>query len=59
MQHAKPITLLVSEALRALDLVTAENSELYELWEETSYFEEWLISINKIKAALSAESQMA
>ncbi|TXH70239.1 MAG: DUF4259 domain-containing protein [Thiothrix sp.] len=45
---------LAPKALTALDLVLAENSELYELWEETDSFTEWLDSVKQLKAQLSA-----
>lgn len=45
---------LIPDALEALELVTAENSELYELWAETGYFKEWLDSVNKIRDVLTS-----
>lgn len=44
---------LIPDALKALELVTAENSEVYDLWAETDYFEEWLDSVNKIRDLLT------
>lgn len=45
---------LIPDALKALELVLADNSELYELWEETGYFAEWLDSVKQIKTVLNS-----
>jgi hypothetical protein len=48
---AKP---LVSDAMEALTLITSdgESSELYELWEESDEFDDWLATVNALIEAL-------
>lgn len=45
---------LSTMALGAIDRVTAANSELNELWQESDEYSEWLSDIKGLKAALAA-----
>ncbi|MCO7224128.1 DUF4259 domain-containing protein [Pleionea sp. CnH1-48] len=46
-----PSPELVDKALKVIELLLSENSELVELWEGQ---EEWFESVNKLKLAISA-----
>lgn len=48
--NEKPDNILIKNAIAVLEGVVSENSELAELWEGQ---EEWLMSIQKLKAALN------
>ncbi len=39
---------LIEKAKKALSLITGENSELYELWEESDDFSEWQSEMKKL-----------
>lgn len=41
------------DAIKALEKVVSENSEIKELWEETEDFEEWINDVTKMKSELS------
>lgn len=45
---------LRARAVRALDEVTAETSELRELWAETSELDAWLTGIGRLRGVLVA-----
>lgn len=47
------VDVLVSPALKALDRVLNDTSELYELWQESGLFSEWHQVIMAIRTRLS------
>lgn len=47
-----PTPELISKALRALDRVTTEPSEAYDLWREGAHFNEWKQQIDSLRARL-------
>ncbi|WP_010115942.1 DUF4259 domain-containing protein [Acinetobacter sp. P8-3-8] len=46
---------LIPKAIRALKLLTSENSELNELWQESDYYTEWTSNIDELKEILSSK----
>jgi hypothetical protein len=52
-QQAVPSALLL-KAAQALHRVTARQSELYELWEESGDIETWIGIVNDLRLRLSA-----
>ncbi|WP_157670885.1 DUF4259 domain-containing protein [Chitinibacter sp. GC72] len=50
--NEQPSTALLDKAKRVLERVSAEDSELFELWAEAGN-REWAASINTLKAAIS------
>lgn len=46
---------LIPKAIRALNLLTRENSELNELWQESDYYTEWTSNIDELKEILSSK----
>ncbi|MGW1463379.1 DUF4259 domain-containing protein [Streptomyces sp. NPDC002308] len=49
-----PSPVLLGLAVRALDQVTAETSELRELWGESAEPAEWLAGIGRLRTVLAA-----
>jgi uncharacterized protein (DUF2126 family) len=49
----KPEPPLIAKAIRALELIRGENSELRKLWEE-SELDEWLSSLDALERALGS-----
>ena len=45
-------TNLVSQAVRSIDRILGEESELKELWEETNEYDHWVADVKKIKVTL-------
>lgn len=47
---------MIPLALHALDRVTqdAESSEIYDLWQESEYFDEWKESVDQIRSYLQS-----
>ena len=54
LKDTPPIEVL-QQAQKALDHVLDEHSELRQLWEESDEYQEWEISVLRIKRALSPE----
>ncbi|MFB4304894.1 DUF4259 domain-containing protein [Actinomadura sp. GTD37] len=56
----KPIPPLPADlrplAVRALDRVVANNSELRDLWEESTAIQEWLTEVKRLREVLSPKS---
>lgn len=48
-----PSKALIKKAILALTLLTAENSELNELWEEGEEYGDWKQNIEQLKAVLA------
>ena len=46
---------LIPKAIRALDLLTSENSELDELWRDSDDYEQWVQNIDELKETLSSK----
>lgn len=51
----KPNNLLIPKALRALDLLTTQDSELDELWQDSDEYTQWTVNINALKELLKAK----
>ena len=51
----RPPAALVDRALAAIDRVTAEKSELRELWREGDEFEAWLAAVADLRARVAAD----
>ena len=51
----KPNNLLIPKALRALDLLTTQDSELDELWQDSDEYTQWTVNIDKLKELLKAK----
>ena len=51
----KPNNLLIPKALRALDLLTTQDSELDELWQDSDEYTEWTVNIDELKELLKAK----
>jgi hypothetical protein len=51
---AAPSSDLIGKAVRALDLVVGDQSELAELWDEGHDSDEWRSGIARLRAALAA-----
>lgn len=49
---AKPRADLAGKALRALDRILSEQSELRALWEDSEHYEEWRASVEDLRARL-------
>jgi len=45
---------LIGKAVRALDLIVGDQSELAELWDESDDSDEWRSGIARLRAALAA-----
>lgn len=52
--HDDDIQELHQMALRAIERITSEDSELNELWQESDEYDDWLADIKQLKDALSA-----
>jgi len=50
---APPSPAVVQLAIRALDRITAPNSELRELWEESEEFASWTAAVRDLRERLS------
>lgn len=44
---------LIPKAIKALELVISENSELNELWQDSDDYDEWVKEIEELKEILS------
>ena len=51
----KPNNLLIPKALRALDLLTTQDSELDELWQDSDEYTEWTVNIDELRELLKAK----
>ncbi len=51
----KPNNLLIPKALRALDLLTTQDSELDELWQDSDEYTEWTVNVDELKELLKAK----
>jgi hypothetical protein len=51
---AQPNPQLATMALQALACVQADGSEIYQLWEETEYFDEWQAVVSDLKRRLES-----
>jgi hypothetical protein len=51
---AAPSSDLIGKAVRALDLIVGDQSELAELWDEGHDSDEWRSRIARLRAALAA-----
>jgi hypothetical protein len=49
---AKPRADLAEKAVRALDRILSEESELRALWEESEHYAEWLASVEDLRSRL-------
>lgn len=49
---AKPRADLAEKAVRALDRILSEESELRALWEESEHYEAWRASVEDLRARL-------
>jgi hypothetical protein len=49
---AKPRTDLAQKAVRALDRILSEQSELRELWEDSEHYEAWRASVEDLRARI-------
>ena len=45
---------LIDKALRAIDRILAENSELRDLWEDSDDFEAWKLSMQALRERVAA-----
>jgi hypothetical protein len=50
----KPRADIAAKALRALELVLAEGSELRELWQDSEHYDEWRASVADMQRRLAA-----
>lgn len=50
----RPTAALLALAERAVQQVTAEDSELRELWDEADSLDEWMAEVNTLLAGLRA-----
>lgn len=50
----KPRADIAAKALRALELVLAESSELRGLWQDSDHYDEWRASVEDMRRRLSA-----
>jgi hypothetical protein len=46
---------LIPKALTALLLLTSENSELDELWQDSDDYDEWIKNIETLRETLSSK----
>ena len=51
----KPNNLLIPKALRALDLLTTQDSELDELWQDSDEYTQWTVNVDELKELLKAK----
>ena len=51
---AQPAAALIQKALNALNILTQENSELNELWQESGNYAEWTQNIDALKGILKS-----
>ncbi len=51
----KPNDILIPKALRALDLLTTQDSELDELWQDSDEYSEWTANIDELKELLKSK----
>ena len=49
---AKPRADLAEKAVRALDRILSEESELRALWEESEHYAEWLAAVEDLRSRL-------
>lgn len=49
---AKPRADLAEKALRALERILSDDSELRELWEDSEHYEAWRASVDDLRARL-------
>lgn len=49
---AKPRADLAEKAVRALDRILSDESELRALWEESEHYAEWLASVEDLRSRL-------
>jgi hypothetical protein len=50
---AKPRADLAAKAVRVIERVLAEQSELRQLWEESEHYEEWRASVEDLRARVA------
>lgn len=50
---AKPRADLVEKALRAIERITAPDSELRQLWEESEHYADWCASVEDLRTRLA------
>ncbi|AWH38095.1 hypothetical protein C1929_15675 [Stenotrophomonas sp. ZAC14D1_NAIMI4_6] len=55
----RPTAALLALAERAVQQVTAEDSELRELWDEADSLDEWMAEVNTLQAGLRAARSAA
>ncbi len=53
---ARPSTALIQKAIIVIDILTQENSELDELWQDSDDYEEWTQNLNELKEILKNAS---
>ena len=53
---ARPPTALIQKAIIVIDILTQENSELDELWQDSDDYEEWTQNLNELKEILKNAS---
>ena len=51
----KPHDLLIPKALQALGLLTTEDSELDELWQDSEEYSQWKANIDELKELLKTK----
>ena len=52
----QPTTALIQKSIIALEILTQENSELDELWQDSDDYEDWTQNINELKEILKSKS---
>ena len=53
---ARPSTALIQKAIIVIDILTQENSELDELWQDSDDYEAWTQNLNELKEILKNAS---
>ena len=51
----KPNNLLIPKALRVLDLLTTQDSELDELWQDSDEYTQWTVNVDELRELLKAK----
>lgn len=51
-----PTPVLIDKAIRVLDRIVTEPSEVYELWQEGEDFDEWRQQIDSLRARIQREA---